>query len=95
MAITASGSNSTVGGGLVSTSLGWSISRLYSADFKLIAKRRGAGRGKQPFAARFSPSGDQVAVGFYDSPPVNVLSSEDLSFLYAPATQEGTMADWA
>jgi len=60
--------------------------RLYGADFKLIAKRPAPG-GKQPFSARFSPSGDKVAVGFADSTAVNVLSGEDLSFLYAPATQ--------
>ncbi len=60
--------------------------RLYSADFKLIAKWPAPG-DKQPFSARFSPSGDKVAVGFNDSTTVNVLSGEDLSLLYAPATQ--------
>lgn len=72
---------------------GWLVSasydgyvRLYGADFKLIAKRPAPG-GKRPYSARFSPSGDKVAVGFADSTAVNVLSGEDLSFLYAPTTQ--------
>jgi WD40 repeat protein/uncharacterized caspase-like protein len=72
-------------GRLVSTSYDGYL-RLYGADFKLIAKRAAPG-GKRPYAARFSPSGDQVAVGFADSTAVNVLSGEDLSFRYAPATQ--------
>ncbi|MFO1433776.1 MAG: caspase family protein [Candidatus Competibacteraceae bacterium] len=72
-------------GRLVSTSEDGYL-RLYGADFKLIAKRSAPG-GKDPFSARFSPSGDKVAVGFDDSTAVNVLSGEDLSFLYAPATQ--------
>jgi WD40 repeat protein len=72
-------------GRLVSTCLDGYI-RLYDADFKLLGKRQAPG-GKQPFAARFSPAGDTIAVGFYDSTAVNVLSGKDLSFLYAPTTQ--------
>lgn len=61
-------------GRLVSTSYDGYL-RLYGADFKLITKRPAPG-GKQPFTARFSPSGDQVAVGFGDTTAVNVLSGE-------------------
>lgn len=71
-------------GRLVSTCLDGYI-RLYDADFKLLGKRQAPG-GKQPSAARFSPADDAIAVGFYDSNAVNVLSGKDLSFLYAPAT---------
>src|SRR5262249_55494131 len=39
------------------------------------------------YAARFSPDGSKVAVGFGDSTAVNVLSGTDLSFLYAPDTR--------
>jgi WD40 repeat protein len=60
--------------------------RLYGPDFKLLAKQPAPG-GKRPYSARFSPAGDKVAVGFDDSTAVNVLSGQDLAFLYAPDTQ--------
>lgn len=61
--------------------------RLYSSSFRLLHKRQAPG-GKNPFAARFSPDGNQVAVGFTDSRMVNVLSGQDLSFLYAPSAPQ-------
>jgi WD40 repeat protein len=60
--------------------------RLYNKQFKLLTKRKAVG-GHHPFAARFSPTGDKIAVGFQDSTRVNVLSGEDLNFLYSPNTQ--------
>jgi WD40 repeat protein len=60
--------------------------RLYDASFHLIAKQAAPG-GKQPFFARFSPDGRQIAVGFDDSTAVNLLSGEDLHFLSAPDTR--------
>jgi hypothetical protein len=63
--------------------------RLYSAPFHLLAKRQSPG-GKQPFAARFSPDGGKIAVGFNDSTAINVLSGQNLSFLYAPDTSQAT-----
>src|SRR5262249_20397425 len=59
--------------------------RLYSPapEFKLIAKKSAPG-GQRPYSARFSPDASFIAVGFEDSPAVNVLSAEDLSFRYAP-----------
>lgn len=41
--------------------------------------------GKEPFTIRFSPDGSKVAVGFNDTPAVDILSSNDLSLLYKAA----------
>ncbi len=60
--------------------------RLYDRKFKLLAKRIAPG-GNKPFAARFSPKGDKIAVGFFDSTRINVLSNNDLKLLYSPNTQ--------
>jgi WD40 repeat protein len=60
--------------------------RLYSPQFQLLHKQA-LTDGKQPFAVRFSPDGHQIAVGFYDSTKVNVLSANDLHLAYAPDTQ--------
>jgi len=62
--------------------------RLYSSasnGFSLVAKSDAPG-GSQPYAAVFSPTGDQIAVGFNDSTNVNVLDGHNLAFLYAPDT---------
>jgi WD40 repeat protein len=71
-------------GRLVSTS-GDGLIRLYSATFRLLAKKR-TPAGKLPFGARFSPDGSKIAVGYDDSAAVSVLSASDLSMLYAPDT---------
>jgi len=63
--------------------------RLYSATFHLLAKRKAPG-GKEPFAARFSPDGARIAVGFDDAIAVNVLSGKDLSLVSAPDTSQAT-----
>jgi WD40 repeat protein len=60
--------------------------RLYDQNFKQLAKRIASG-GKKPFTASFSPQGDKIAVGFFDSTKVNVLSGNDLKLLYRPDTQ--------
>jgi len=72
-------------GRLVSSSWDGFI-RLYSPQFQLRHKQA-LTDGKQPFAVRFSPDGHQIAVGFYDSTKVNVLSANDLHLAYAPDTQ--------
>jgi WD40 repeat protein len=60
--------------------------RLYaleSAGFRPITKEKAPG-GREPYTARFSPNGKQIAVGFHDTSAVNVLDGQDLAFLYAP-----------
>jgi WD40 repeat protein len=59
--------------------------RLYSSSFKLLAKMKTPG-GNKPFAVRFSPDGAKAAVGFVDSTKVDVLSGNDLSYLFSPDT---------
>jgi len=60
--------------------------RLYDNRFNLLTKNKAPG-GNRPFAVRFSPSGDKIAVGFTDSTQVNVLSGKNLRLLYSPDTQ--------
>ena len=72
-------------GRLVTTSWDGYI-RLYDANFRLLAKQQ-VPDCKQPYTARFSPAGDKVAVGFFDSGGVKVLSAQDLAFLYAIDTE--------
>jgi WD40 repeat protein len=72
------------GGRLVTASDDGSL-RLYDARFQRLKKRKAPG-GKRPSAARFSPDGTAVAVGFDDATAVNVLSGKDLSYRYAPDT---------
>jgi len=59
--------------------------RLYDKDLKLIAKKEVPG-GKDPFGVAFSPDGGEIAVGFFESTAVNLLSGRDLGFLHAPET---------
>jgi len=62
--------------------------RLYSpveGGFELVAQNKAPG-GLQPVAAIFSPAGDKIAVGFFESKNVNVLDGHHLAFLYAPDT---------
>ncbi|WP_447975442.1 caspase family protein [Nitrospira sp. Kam-Ns4a] len=66
--------------------------RLYDRTLRLLAKRRAPG-GTRPFGVRFSPDGTKVAVGFDDSPSVNVLSAADLTLLYAPDTSDVRSGD--
>ncbi|MDM8543002.1 caspase family protein [Desulfococcaceae bacterium HSG9] len=69
-------------GRLVTVSLDGYI-RLYDNNFRRVAKLKAPG-GKKPFSAVFSPDGSKIAVGFYYTTRVNVLSGSDLSFLFAP-----------
>ena len=72
-------------GGFVTTSNDGYLRR-YDARFRLIAKEKAPG-GKEPSAVRFSPDGQEIAVGFDDTTAVNVLSGKDLAFRFAPDTQ--------
>ncbi|HSI52108.1 MAG TPA: caspase family protein, partial [Ideonella sp.] len=62
------------------------IVRLFDAQGKRIAQRRVEG-GARPLGVRFSPDGQRIAVGFYDSTAVRVLSGRDLALLYSPDTR--------
>ncbi len=74
-------------GRLVTASLDGYL-RLYRFDgshFTLLSKRAAPG-GKQPVVARFSPDGQRIAVGFGDTPAVNVLDGDSLALRFAPDT---------
>src|SRR5574341_97323 len=76
---------------LVTTSLDRFL-RLYalSADgraFTFVRKRQTEGNGR-PLAIHFSPDGTKVAVGFYDSPTVEVRSGESLVLQVLEAMRE-------
>lgn len=62
--------------------------RLYSWNGQSLnlLERRSAPGGREPSNARFSPDDTLIAVGFDDTPAVNVLDATNLSFLYAPDT---------
>lgn len=62
--------------------------RLYRFDGVALTQldKRNAPGGKRPYTARFSPDGKSIAVGFYDTPAVNVLNADQLSLDYAPDT---------
>ena len=57
--------------------------RLYDASFNLIAQTDQLA-GSQPFSIAFSPDGSKLAVGYYDSPVVEVLDGKNLRLLYRP-----------
>ena len=59
--------------------------RLYDRNFNLI-KKKGAPGGKKPFGISFSPDGSKIAVGYVDTPNVDILSTEDLDKLYSAET---------
>jgi WD40 repeat protein len=64
--------------------------RVYSvaADGRLAPPLRGRpGGGEQPYAARFSPGGDLIAVGFRDSTIVQVLDAQTLGERARPPTE--------
>lgn len=44
--------------------------------------KKSAPGGNEPFTIRFSPDNTKMAVGFNDTPAVDILSSHDLSLLY-------------
>jgi WD40 repeat protein len=57
--------------------------RLYDANFKLLKKTATTG-GNQPFSLAFSPDGALLALGYDDSPTVQVLDAQTLALRYAP-----------
>ncbi|MCB0588244.1 MAG: WD40 repeat domain-containing protein, partial [Phaeodactylibacter sp.] len=57
--------------------------RLYDNDFKLI-KKAATKAGKMPFSIAFSPDTHLLAVGFEDSPIIQVLDAKTMGVLYEP-----------
>lgn len=55
--------------------------RLYDAQFHLQQEQK---LGKQPYSLAFSPDGTKLAVGFEDSPNIQVLDAHSLALLYQP-----------
>ena len=72
-------------GRLVTTSLDGYI-RLYDKNFNLIRKKKAPG-GSQPYQISFSPDGSRIAVGYDETPSVDVLSADDLDKLYSADTE--------
>jgi len=64
--------------------------RLYQFDGNRLALRakRAAPGGKKPNAARFSPDGKSIAVGFDDANTVNVLEGDTLAFRFSPNSDD-------
>jgi hypothetical protein len=60
--------------------------RLYAADNYKTPIARFEAPGHQPYSAAFSPDGTHVAVGYYDTNDVVVLSGTDLKELFRPKT---------
>ncbi|MEJ5301270.1 MAG: caspase family protein [Thermodesulforhabdaceae bacterium] len=59
--------------------------RLYRKDFSLIAKQKTPGRG--PFSVSFNQNGSLIAVGYTDSPKVDVFSGDNLKLEFSPSVQ--------
>ncbi|HNI52803.1 MAG TPA: hypothetical protein PLF43_15460, partial [Accumulibacter sp.] len=63
--------------------------RLYALEagrWRLLRSAAAAG-GTRPFAARFSPDGRRIALGFHDSTRVQVVDGETLAEIAQPTTQ--------
>jgi hypothetical protein len=61
--------------------------RFQGGKLESLARQPAKG-GKAPYGVSFSPDGQQIAVGFADSPSVAVLDGNDLSFRFAPSTAD-------
>ena len=88
---------------LVSTSLDGQV-RLHAVDDQgrlTLLKSARTGGGSRPFAARFSPDGKRIAVGFDEARMLLVLDAQSLAELTRPPTTGGgggnlfSKRDWA
>jgi WD40 repeat protein len=72
---------------LLTTSLDGQV-RLYAVNDSTLGQPTSArpGGGQLPIAARFSPDGHRIAVGFYDSTVVQVLDAKTLKEVTRPST---------
>jgi len=61
--------------------------RLYDKTFKNNIKKKAPG-GKWIVAARFSPDGKVIAVGYADSPRVDIVSAETLNYIKKANTRD-------
>ncbi len=68
-------------GRLVASSLDGLI-RLYDQHARLLVRKRMTA-GNKPSSIKFSPDGARIAVGYYDTPRVSVLSAVDLSPIWS------------
>lgn len=74
----------SIHGRVVATGLDGMV-RLYAPDFRLIGRRAIPG-GTKPISVRFSPDGEQIAIGYLDGPVISIVSARDLSLLAQPNT---------
>jgi WD40 repeat protein len=70
--------------------------RVSNSGLRLLAKQTEPG-GKQPVEVRFSPDGRLIAVGFLDTPAVNVLDGLTLALRYTTDNQQelGEAVAWS
>lgn len=59
--------------------------RLYDKNFELVKKAKAPG-GDRPHQVSFSTDGSKVALGYADTPRVDIISGYDLSLLYTADT---------
>jgi DNA-binding beta-propeller fold protein YncE len=60
--------------------------RLYDRAFQRVATVT-APDGTQPYGLAFTPTGDRLAVGYYDTPAVSLMDGHTLAPLSSPPTQ--------
>jgi WD40 repeat protein len=58
--------------------------RLYDRKFNLVAQKSFGLAGERPISLAFSPDGSLLAVGYYDSPRLQVLDGKTLQLRYEP-----------
>jgi WD40 repeat protein len=61
--------------------------RLYAPpDFRLIGRKVVPG-GEKPITVRYSPGGDELAIGYLDVPAISIASGRDLTLLHQVAAE--------
>ena len=62
--------------------------RLYDRNFKLMVHPRETPSGHRPRGLLFSPDGNVLAVGYNDTPSVDLLDGHNLAPLSGPSTDD-------